>query len=98
MNKSDKIFVAGHRGLVGSAIVRNLESKGYTNIVRILLGENLFERIDAAQYSRCVFAFAIDAWVLDETIIGSINQCISIEKEQFCHIFFDFVCKLTNYI
>lgn len=33
MNKTDKIFVAGHRGLVGSAIVRNLQSKGYTNIV-----------------------------------------------------------------
>lgn len=34
MNKTDKIYVAGHRGLVGSAIVRNLESKGYTNIVK----------------------------------------------------------------
>ncbi|MCI6552561.1 MAG: GDP-L-fucose synthase [Lachnospiraceae bacterium] len=33
MNKSDKIYVAGHRGLVGSAIVRNLQEKGYTNIV-----------------------------------------------------------------
>lgn len=33
MDKSSKIYVAGHRGLVGSAIVRNLESKGYTNIV-----------------------------------------------------------------
>lgn len=33
MNKSDKIYVAGHRGLVGSAIVRNLEAKGYTNII-----------------------------------------------------------------
>ena len=30
---NDKIYVAGHRGLVGSAIVRNLESKGYTNII-----------------------------------------------------------------
>jgi GDP-L-fucose synthase len=28
-----KIYVAGHRGMVGSAIVRNLESKGFTNIV-----------------------------------------------------------------
>ena len=28
-----KIYVAGHRGLVGSAIVRNLESKGYKNII-----------------------------------------------------------------
>ena len=33
MNKDSKIYVAGHRGLVGSAIVRNLESKGYTNII-----------------------------------------------------------------
>lgn len=33
MEKSDKIYVAGHRGLVGSAIVRNLKEKGYTNIV-----------------------------------------------------------------
>ena len=33
MNKNNKIYVAGHRGLVGSAIVKNLESKGYTNII-----------------------------------------------------------------
>lgn len=33
MNKSSKIFVAGHRGLVGSAIVKNLEQKGFTNII-----------------------------------------------------------------
>ncbi|MBQ5849912.1 MAG: NAD-dependent epimerase/dehydratase family protein, partial [Lachnospiraceae bacterium] len=33
MNKSDKIYVAGHRGLVGSAIVRNLNAKGYTNVI-----------------------------------------------------------------
>lgn len=33
MDKNTKIYVAGHRGLVGSAIWRNLESKGYTNLV-----------------------------------------------------------------
>ena len=33
MNKNAKIYVAGHRGLVGSAIVKNLESKGYINII-----------------------------------------------------------------
>lgn len=33
MDKQDKIYVAGHRGLVGSAIVRNLKSKGYNNII-----------------------------------------------------------------
>ncbi len=33
MNKDDKIYVAGHRGLVGSAIVRSLQRSGYTNII-----------------------------------------------------------------
>jgi GDP-L-fucose synthase len=33
MNKNTKIYIAGHRGMVGSAIWRNLESKGYTNII-----------------------------------------------------------------
>ena len=33
MEKTDKIYVAGHRGLVGSAIVRNLKEKGYNNVV-----------------------------------------------------------------
>lgn len=33
MNKNSKIYVAGHRELVGSAIVRNLEERGYTNII-----------------------------------------------------------------
>jgi GDP-L-fucose synthase len=33
MNKQDKIYVAGHRGMVGSAIVRKLQAEGHTNIV-----------------------------------------------------------------
>ena len=33
MDSDSKIFVAGHNGLVGSAIVRNLESNGHTNII-----------------------------------------------------------------
>ena len=33
MNLNDKIFIAGHRGLVGSAIVRQLESRGFTNLL-----------------------------------------------------------------
>ena len=33
INLDAKIYVAGHRGMVGSAIVRNLEAKGYSNIV-----------------------------------------------------------------
>lgn len=33
MQKNSKIYVAGHRGMVGSAIVRELERQGYTNII-----------------------------------------------------------------
>lgn len=33
MNKDSKIYIAGHNGLVGSAIKRNLISRGYTNII-----------------------------------------------------------------
>lgn len=33
IDKNARIFVAGHRGMVGSAIVRNLQAKGYTHIV-----------------------------------------------------------------
>jgi GDP-L-fucose synthase len=33
MSLNDKIYIAGHRGLVGSAIVRQLESRGFTNLL-----------------------------------------------------------------
>ena len=35
INKNNKIFVAGHNGLIGSAIVKQLKSKGYSNIITI---------------------------------------------------------------
>ena len=33
MEKNTKIYIAGHRGMVGNAIWRNLESKGYSNLI-----------------------------------------------------------------
>jgi GDP-L-fucose synthase len=33
MKKNSKIYIAGHRGLVGSAIWKNLQAKGYTNLI-----------------------------------------------------------------
>ncbi|HQV50793.1 MAG: GDP-L-fucose synthase [Flavobacteriales bacterium] len=33
MNKTDKIYIAGHRGMVGSALVRKLTAEGHTNLV-----------------------------------------------------------------
>src|ERR1700683_1276300 len=45
MEKSSRIFVAGHRGLVGSAICRRLREDGYSNlIVRDRRELDLFER------------------------------------------------------
>ena len=34
LNKSDKIFIAGHRGFVGSALVRRFEADGFSNLVK----------------------------------------------------------------
>ena len=33
MEKNSRIFVAGHRGLVGSAIWKSLEDRGYSNLI-----------------------------------------------------------------
>ena len=35
INFKSRIFVAGHNGLVGSAIVRQLKKKGYSNIITV---------------------------------------------------------------
>ncbi len=35
MKKNSKIYIAGHNGMVGSGIIRNLKSKGYGNLVFI---------------------------------------------------------------
>lgn len=51
MNKTSKIYIAGHRGLVGSAIVKNLESKGYTNLLYRTHKElDLCNQMDVAKF------------------------------------------------
>lgn len=51
MNKDSKIYVAGHRGLVGSAILENLQNKGYTNIVYKTHKElDLTNQVEVAQF------------------------------------------------
>lgn len=65
IDKSAKIYVAGHRGLVGSAIWQNLESKGYTNLVGrshaeldLLDGVAVREFFDAEQPEYVILAAA----------------------------------------
>jgi GDP-L-fucose synthase len=51
MKKNSKIYIAGHRGLVGSAILENLKSKGYTNIVKRTHRElDLTNQVDVAEF------------------------------------------------
>ena len=51
MEKNAKIYVAGHRGMVGSAIVRELQRQGYTNIVTRTHKELDLTRQDAVERS-----------------------------------------------
>ncbi len=55
MNKDSKIYIAGHTGLVGSALHRNLKLKGYTNFVF-----RTFEELDLTNQ------FAVDAFFATE--------------------------------
>ena len=51
MNKNAKIYIAGHLGMVGSAIKRNLEAKGFTNFVtRSLEDLDLLKEQDVAHF------------------------------------------------
>lgn len=51
MNKDSKIYIAGHLGMVGSAIKRNLEAKGFTNFVTRNLNElNLLVEADVVKF------------------------------------------------
>ena len=53
MNHTDKIYVAGHLGLVGSAIWKNLQSKGYTNLIGRSIDElDLMDQAVVGEYFR----------------------------------------------
>ncbi|MDU7693066.1 MAG: GDP-L-fucose synthase [Helicobacter sp.] len=70
MDKSAKIFVAGHRGLVGSALVNELKNAGYTNLVLKTHSE-----LDLIDFAACEDFFAkenIDFVFLAAAKVGGI--------------------------
>lgn len=71
MNKSDKIYVAGHRGLVGSAIVRNLKAKGYENVIGRTHKE--LDLTNQADVKRFFETESPDIVVLAAAKVGGIN-------------------------
>lgn len=70
MNKDAKIYVAGHRGLVGSAVVRNLVAKGYHNLVLRTHGE--LELHDQAAVNAFFAAEKPDYVILAAAKVGGI--------------------------
>lgn len=52
MNKDSRIYIAGHRGLVGSAIMNNLQQKGYVNLIT-----RSFDELDLTDQSKVTAFF-----------------------------------------
>ena len=70
MNKNTKIYIAGHRGLVGSAIWNNLMSRGYTNLVGRTHQE--LDLLDSAAVKRFFDEEQPEAVVLAAAHVGGI--------------------------
>lgn len=70
LDQDSKIYVAGHRGLVGSAIWRNLESRGYTNLVGRTHSE--LDLTDQCAVKRFFDEEQPDAVVLAAAFVGGI--------------------------
>jgi GDP-L-fucose synthase len=71
MNLNDKIYIAGHRGLVGSAIVRQLESRGFTNL--IMRTHKEFDLTNQAQVQNFFIQEKPDYVVLAAGKVGGIH-------------------------
>ena len=71
MNSDDRIFVAGHRGLVGSAICRRLQSLGYDNIMTV--GRDRLDLRDGAKVWRYFIANRPQYVFLAAAVVGGIG-------------------------
>jgi GDP-L-fucose synthase len=71
LNQSSKIYVAGHRGLVGSAVVRALEQKGHTNLV--LRTHHELDLTNQADVNRFFEAERPDAVIMAAARVGGIH-------------------------
>lgn len=83
MEKGDKIYVAGHNGLVGSAIVRKLQKEGFTNI--ITRSHNELDLCDQAQVNAFFEAEKPDYVFMCAAKVGGI-QANKEALDQFMYI------------
>ena len=71
MQKTDKIFVAGHRGMVGSAICRALKKNGYENIITRTHAE--LDLLDTAKVREFYQSENIDVAIIASARVGGIG-------------------------
>ena len=76
VQKNSKIFIAGHKGLVGSAIIRKLRSKGYNNLITMARAAN----DDKKEVCKCIGDKMFNH-VNKYTINGSSNDAINIKDK-----------------
>ena len=70
LSRDHKIFVAGHRGLIGSALVRNLKDCGYTNV--ITRGREELDLLDSNAVYQFLESNKPDAIILSAAMVGGI--------------------------
>ena len=73
MNKSTKIYIAGHRGMVGSAVWSALESKGYNN----LIGKTSKE-LDLRNQAAVSTFFETEKWLATEHLTLSLTLTLTL--------------------
>jgi len=71
MNRDARVFVAGHRGMVGSAIVRRLQALGYTNL--ITRGREELDLVDQAAVNAFFAESKIDQVYMASAKVGGIH-------------------------
>tara|TARA_B100000989_G_scaffold288700_1_gene259667 strand:- start:775 stop:1731 length:957 start_codon:yes stop_codon:yes gene_type:complete len=81
MNKRDKIFVAGHKGLVGSSLIKCLKSKGYNNLITVDK-----KKLDLRNYEKVKKFFKnkkIDYMIMSAARAGGIMANSTYQKDFF---------------
>ena len=85
INKKSKIFVAGHNGLVGSAIVRKLIDKGYKNIITI--EKNNLDLTDQSKVFNFLKKKNQNLYLLQPQKQEEFIQIINLEQNSFIAIY-----------
>ncbi|MGA1192212.1 MAG: NAD-dependent epimerase/dehydratase family protein, partial [Bdellovibrionota bacterium] len=70
MERESNIFIAGHKGLVGSALVRNLKAKGYTNL--LLRDREEIDLLDQSAVQKFFSQHEVDYCIIAAAKVGGI--------------------------